>query len=171
LKVFGCFKQDNVITGSAINYYFVCKRKLWFYLHKITMEHESELVQIGKILHENSYKRKRKEIELNGIKIDFFDKTRNIIHEVKKSKAIKESHVWQLKYYIYYFKKIGIEVTGEIDYPSLRKKEHIELSNEDEIELLKIIDEINALNYEKNVPLKEKKKICKNCSYYELCFI
>ncbi len=92
------------------------------------MEQTSDLVEIGSILHETSYKRKRREIQLEGIKIDFFEKNRGIIHEVKKSKTIENAHIWQLKYYLYYFKQLGINVTGEINYPILRKIEKIELA-------------------------------------------
>ena len=117
-----------IITGTQINYYFVCKRKLWLFSKHISMEQTSDLVEIGSILHETSYKRKRREIQLEGIKIDFFEKNRGIIHEVKKSKTIENAHIWQLKYYLYYFKQLGINVTGEINYPILRKIEKIELA-------------------------------------------
>jgi len=30
------------VTGSNINYYFICKRKLWLFAHSIQMEQESE---------------------------------------------------------------------------------------------------------------------------------
>lgn len=68
------------------------------------MDHTSELVEIGKLIHENSYSRKRKKITLEGIKVDIIDAKRGIFHEVKKSRSLEESHIWQLKYYLYYFK-------------------------------------------------------------------
>ncbi len=49
------------ITGTQINYYFVCHRKLWLFCHHIQMEHTSEFVEMGSLLHEHSYIRKRKE--------------------------------------------------------------------------------------------------------------
>ena len=60
-------------------------------------------LEMGSLLHEHSYIRKRKEIQIGGNKIDFFDKNRGVINEVKKSKAIEKSHIRQLKYYIYFF--------------------------------------------------------------------
>lgn len=47
------------ITGLMIYYYFVCKRKLWYFVNEISMEQNSELVSIGKILDETSYKREK----------------------------------------------------------------------------------------------------------------
>ena len=45
------------IRGTQINYYFICKAKLWLFSHHIQMEQESELVSLGKMLHKDSYTR------------------------------------------------------------------------------------------------------------------
>ena len=74
------------ITGEMIYYYFVCQRKLWYFVNEINMEQNSELVSIGKILDETSYKREKKSILIdNTINIDFI-KNGAILHEVKKKK-------------------------------------------------------------------------------------
>ena len=60
------------ISGMMIYYYFVCKRKLWYYINQLNMEQNSELVAIGKILDENSYKREKKGILIDEtINVDF----------------------------------------------------------------------------------------------------
>ena len=60
------------ITGIMVYYYFVCKRKLWYFTNNINMEQNSELVEIGKILDETSYAREDKSILIdNTINIDF----------------------------------------------------------------------------------------------------
>lgn len=47
-----------------------------------------------------------------------------MIHEIKKSNKIEKAHVYQVKYYILTLKKMGVEnVTGEIDYPKLKKRQ------------------------------------------------
>jgi CRISPR-associated exonuclease Cas4 len=135
------------------------------------MEHNSEAVEMGKIIHETSYERKRKEIEFEGIKIDFFDKNRGLIHEVKKSKAVEEAHIWQLKYYIYHLKKYGVEVAGKINYPLIRRTEDVGLSDEDSKRLENMLAEIDEIKKQPNPPPVVKSKICKSCSYYELCYI
>lgn len=53
---------DKRITGVMIYYYFVCKRKLWYFCHEINMESENENVQLGKLLDEKSYERDRKSV-------------------------------------------------------------------------------------------------------------
>lgn len=162
---------NPIVTGTQINYYFVCKRKLWFFSHNISMEQYNESVEIGKIIHEVSYERKKKEIELDGIKIDFFDKNKGIIHEVKKSKAVEDAHIWQLKYYIYYFRKLGINVSGKINYPQIRRTENVDLNNEDIEHIVNICDKINEITGRESPPEVINEKICKKCSYFELCYV
>ena len=121
------------ITGTHFNYFQVCKRKLWLFINNITFEHTSDLVFDGKLIHENSYQQrsgKYQEIELDGIKVDYFDTRERVIHEIKKSNKIEPAHEWQLKYYIYVFEKNGImNVSGILEYPTLRKKDIVLLSD------------------------------------------
>ena len=94
------------VTGTHFNYYQVCKRKLWLFANGITMEHTSDLVYEGKLIHEESYPQrsaKYEEVEIDGIKVDYYDTGNKIIHEIKKSDKIERAHEWQLKYYIYIF--------------------------------------------------------------------
>jgi CRISPR-associated exonuclease Cas4 len=160
------------ITGTQINYFFVCKRELWFFSNHIQCEQESDLVLQGKVMHENSYSDEKKEYEFEGIKVDWLDLNNKVIHEVKKSDRVEQAHLWQLKYYLYYFKKNNIgEFTGEINYPKLRKKEQIELSDDDVVYIEELIGEIEDV---KNLPFAPKvekpMKICKKCSYNDLCW-
>ena len=53
------------VSGTTIGYLYVCPRELWFFQNHIEMEHTSDLVSMGKLLHEESYPReKRKERRL-----------------------------------------------------------------------------------------------------------
>ena len=40
------------VTGTMVYYYFVCKRKLWYFSNEINMESENESVILGKLLDE-----------------------------------------------------------------------------------------------------------------------
>jgi CRISPR-associated exonuclease Cas4 len=159
------------ISGVEINYYFVCKRKLWFFSHNISMEHTSEAVEKGSAIHENSYARKRREIGFDGIKLDFVEVNKGLIHEVKKSKAVEKAHIWQLKYYLYRLKGFGVAFTGKIDYPLIRRTENVNLDENDENEMEHILKDIEKI---KSLPIPPSEKmtcICKKCSYYEFCYI
>lgn len=164
--------QENlIITGTQIAYYVVCLRKLWLFSKSISMEHTSELVEIGKIIHDNSYSRKKKEITFEGIKVDIFEAKKGIIHEVKKSRSLEESHTWQLKYYLYYFKEREIEIEGMIDYPKLKRRERVNLSENDILTLKEMLYNIRRIVSEPSPPLPINKPFCKKCSYYEFCYI
>ncbi|NDW13599.1 CRISPR-associated protein Cas4 [Bacteroides sp. 214] len=162
------------ITGTHFNYLFVCKRKLWLFINNINMEHTSDLVYEGKLIHENSYQQrsyKYEEIELDGIKVDFYDTKNKIIHEIKKSNKIEAAHEWQLKYYIYVFERNGITgVSGILEYPLLRKKETIILSSIDRESIQKMEKEIESIGESDTCPPIEKTKICRNCSYFDFCY-
>ncbi|MCX8095834.1 MAG: CRISPR-associated protein Cas4 [Caldisericia bacterium] len=165
---------EERITGTQVAYYIVCKRKLWFFSHHIEMEEFSDYVIIGKIISEESFKRERyKEIGIGSLKFDYLkigDEV--IVNEVKKSKKLEESHIWQVKYYIYRLKNLGFKCyRGIIHYPKLFKKLEVEFIEEDKIkieEALKNIKEIINLNIP---PELIEKYYCKKCAYFELCYI
>ena len=160
------------ITGMMVYYYFVCKRKLWYFCHEITMETENEDVLLGKLLDESSYKKNDKHISIDQIiNIDFM-KEFGELHEVKKSKSVEEAGIWQVKYYLYYLKKRGVNIKrGQIDYPLLKKTVIVELSCEDERILEKNIEKIGDIITSSIPPRVGMKNICKKCAYYDLCNI
>jgi len=161
------------ITGTQINYYFICKTKLWLFSHHIQMEQESELVSLGKLLHSKSYKEEKEYTIDNLISVDFIKKSDYLeLHEVKKSNKMEKSHEYQLLYYMFYLKQEkGIEnIKGIINYPKMRKKVMIVLDESKEHELMDVIRDIgNLLN--NNVPKPIKMKICRKCAYYEFCWV
>ena len=163
------------IIGTHINYYFSCKRQLWLFANSMQMEHTSDLVYEGKMIHESTYPQrstKYEEVQIGGVKVDFFDRKNNVIHEIKKSPKLKNAHIWQLKYYIYVFEQAGIKgVTGILEYPKQRKIEKVYLSQNDIIRLEEIIQEIKTIINSNQVPGAVKKPRCKRCSYYDFCFV
>ena len=162
------------ITGTHFNYFQICKRKLWLFANSINFEQTSDLVFEGKLIHENTYLQrssKYEEIEIDGIKVDYFDAKNKVIHEIKKSDKIEIAHEWQLKYYLYVFERNGIEgCTGVLEYPTLRSTGQVILSDIDRETIRKIEMQIKNIIHAEDCPPKEKKKICLNCSYYEFCY-
>ena len=162
------------ITGTQFNYYQICKRKLWLFANSINFEHTSDLVYEGRLIHEDSYPQrssKYEEIEMDGIKVDFYDSKNKIIHEIKKSNKVELAHEWQLKYYIYVFEKNGItDVSGVLEYPTLRKTKEVFLSELDMAAIEDMKSGINQVISSDECPPLQKKGICKNCSYYEFCY-
>lgn len=167
--------KEMFFSGTQVNYFMVCKTKLWLFSHFVTMEQSSDLVSYGKFIHETSYGAHQKEIVIdNRIAIDFVQKGDVLLlHEVKKGKRLERAHRYQLLYYLYYLKELkGVEnVAGEIDYPLLRKKEKVELTEAIKEELkgiLKGIQEVIALP---EPPQPSYLKICRRCAYFEFCWV
>ena len=141
----------------------------------ISMEHTSDLVYEGKLVHEDSYPQrsaKYEEVEIEGVKVDYYDARNRVIHEIKKSNKVEKAHEWQLKYYIYVFERNGIVgVTGILEYPLMRKTSEVVLSDIDRVEITRMEKEIgDILNSEECPDLCQRRSICKKCSYGDFCF-
>ena len=158
------------ITGTEFNYYHICHRKLWLFSHGIQMEQESDNVLLGKLLHEHSYPRQKKEILIDGvIKIDFLDG--DAVHEVKKSNKMEDSHIGQLLYYIYCLRQKGVDIRkGIINYPKQRRTIEIELTEEKESGIRDTIKKIQEIKTLKQPPEILNSRICKKCGYEEFCY-
>lgn len=163
-----------IITGTHFNYYQLCRRKLWLFTNGINMEQNSELVYEGKLVHEGCYPQRSsryEEVEIDGVKVDYYDARNKVIHEIKKSNKVEKAHEWQLKYYMYVFEQHGINgIKGVVEYPELRKTSEVFLSDVDREEIASIKQEISSIITQESCPQLVKKGICKNCSYYEFCY-
>lgn len=161
-------------TATHINLYHVCHRELWLHANGIRMEHTSDIVYEGKLIGETTYTdraNKNKQVEIDGVKIDYYDTKTKTVHETKKSNKMEQAHVAQVLYYLYILKKNGIEgATGIIEYPKqrLRTEVYLDPQKEKEIENWKVdIQRIIGLD---KCPTVINKSICKSCSYYEFCY-
>jgi CRISPR-associated exonuclease Cas4 len=139
------------------------------------MEHSSELVFEGKHLGEYTYQQrtsKYRELELDGVKIDFFDPKNKVVHETKKSDAYQEAHIAQVKYYLYVLHKNGVTgATGILEYPKTRKIVEVGFSDNDILNAQNWETQVAAIIETDQVPPKLNKSKCKNCSYFDFCWI
>jgi CRISPR-associated exonuclease Cas4 len=162
------------LTATHINYYHICHRKLWLFVNGINMEHSSETVADGKLLHETSYPQrseKYSEIEIDGSKIDFYDAKNKVIHELKRSDKMEEAHEWQLKYYIMLLEQNGVAgVTGILEYPKLKETKTIALSEADKLYLQLVMNKVEHIAAAEKCPPLLHAKICKSCSYFDFCY-
>jgi len=180
------------ITASLINMYHICKREMWLHANGITMEHTSDAVSEGKLIHETSYSQRADsftEVELSvaynspkggdeegnitlSAVIDFYDAKAKVVHETKKSASMESAHEWQARFYIYLLEKQGIEgVTAVLEYPKLKEKKRVFLTEDDKLYLEKLFPEIQAIVSSDACPAKIEKKFCKSCSYFDFCYI
>jgi CRISPR-associated exonuclease Cas4 len=139
---------------------------------EIHPDQEDPFIEIGRILSEESYKREKKNIYLEGMIIDVM-KVKDgevIIGEVKKSSRFEKAAKMQLSFYLLKLKKMGIEAKGELLFPREKKKVEVILTDEIENELKIAEEKIKSIINLDKPPEAKKIKFCKNCAYEEFCF-
>ncbi|WP_028330150.1 CRISPR-associated protein Cas4 [Brachyspira alvinipulli] len=161
----------NYVTGTIYSYSFLCMRKVWLSYHNLSFESESELVQIGKFIDENTYTNQKHNFMIdNKVNIDFLKD--NIVHEIKKSDKEKQMAINQIKYYLFILKQRGFEdIKGELNIPSKRYKEEVLLEEDDNKNILERIELINKIIKSNDIPETINIRACKKCAYYEFCYI
>lgn len=140
--------------------------------HNIVSDQDDPNIDIGRFMHENSYKRKKKEISIGGVKVDVLDKKDGylMIGEIKKSSKFIESSKMQLAYYLLELKRNGLEGRGVLMFPQERKRETIELTDELIEELEGAEKDIIEICNRPYPPKPNKINMCKNCAYAEFCW-
>ncbi|MDD3160807.1 MAG: CRISPR-associated protein Cas4 [Bacteroidales bacterium] len=163
------------VTATLVNLFHVCRREMWLHANGIRFEHTSDMVYDGKLIHEKSYPQrpeKYEEIEIDGVKIDFYDTRNKVIHEIKRSDKVESAHEWQVKYYIHVLERNGISgVTGILEYPTLRHTSKVELTDDDRKSIARIEQDIERIISSDVCPPVINAGICRNCSYYEFCYV
>ena len=160
------------VNGTLVWFYNICKREVWLMSRNIVPDQHNENIEIGRFIHEYSYKRKEKEISFGSVKFDvmFKSKEKLVIGETKKSSKYKEASKWQLIFYLKVLKEAGINADGVLLYPEEKKREEVILNDENIKKLEEIIKDIKKIcNKESPEPVK-KIDFCKNCAYKEYCY-
>lgn len=163
------------IKGVFVAYYFFCKRRLWLYAHGIQMEQTSDIVEDGRQIGETTYMdrpTRYTQLELPGIKIDFYDPKEGIVHEVKRSESIEAAHEAQVKYYLYILEEHGLLAKyGILEYPKQRHRAQVTLMDEDRHAIPIWLKRIKTIIESDLCPPVIHKPICKKCSYYDFCYV
>lgn len=162
------------VNGTLINYFFHCKRQCYLHGNRLNLEDNSEMVKIGKAIHEEKSEGKSNtEIGIDNIKLDKL--TSEYLTEVKKSDADVEAAKWQLMFYLRVLKSKGIIRKGKIEFAEKNKVDkkimYIDLDEESEKQLDEYVREIENLISQDNIPEVLNKPKCKKCAYYEYCYI
>ncbi|WP_297420164.1 CRISPR-associated protein Cas4 [Thermococcus sp.] len=160
------------VTGVMVHYYFTCKRELWFFSRGLRFDFENEDMLIGRLIHKDSYEREWKEVMLGDAKLDVVIKGHGVeVMEVKKSSKLEEPAKWQLKYYLYLLKNVGVNAKGVISYPKEGRREEVELVDEDIETLENALADIERVISLERPPEAEKKPYCKRCAYRDFCWV
>ena len=163
-------------SASHLTYLLLCHRKLWLHHRQIRMEDNSAAVATGKQIDQSTYQRRSRkwtQLSLGNLKIDHFDPREKVIKETKKSAKLEHAHVAQLKYYLYALERRGVHgVTGLLEYPTQRRTKTIELTAADrETTIPGWEAEIERITSLEECPPLIEKGYCKNCAFYDFCYI
>lgn len=138
------------------------------------MEHTSDLVAEGRLVEETTYNRRSnryEQIQIDGIKIDYYDAKQGIIKEVKKSSKREAAHEAQVKYYLYVLRQHGVDADHALlEYPKLRETAEVYLDPSDHHLIEQWCDRVRQIVKVDACPDRIKKSLCKHCAYYEFCY-
>lgn len=150
--------------------YLTCPREAWLEYHSIHSDQDHEYLALGRLIHEDTYQRDRKEIFIDQLlKVDLF--RGELIAEVKKSSRNIDAARMQLGYYLFYLKhEKGLEFDGMLLFPKERKTERLSLTQELEKEIKKVLEEIKKLISQPKPPQPKKIKYCTPCAFREFCW-
>jgi len=165
--------KDINITGTLIWYYYICKREVWLMAHGIEPDEDNTNIDIGRLIHETSYKRDKKEIQFDNVKMDIVTDgdDRVVVAEIKKSSRFEKSATMQLAFYLSKLRDAGVEASGELRFPTEKRREKVELSDDMTRELELACEEIKSIVTMEVPPQPEKLKYCSSCGYRDFCWV
>ncbi len=166
-------KTDQVrISGSMIQAFVICPRQTWLMSRNLYGNQYNDFLAIGRLLSEETYKRDKKEIVLDGNKFDVIRGKDGIINliETKKSSKMLEASEMQLLFYMYSLKDKVKEIKGEIRVPAEKKVIPIELTMNRIKDIKEIISSAQKIIKNEKPPERIRIKYCKTCSYNEFCW-
>jgi len=157
------------VTGVMMQYYYVCKRELWFASRNLEIDRENPTVVRGTQVDDTAYGDKRRNLHLGMISLDLLEDGRVV--EVKPSSALTEPAEMQLSYYLWYLDRVaGIEKDGVLAHPRERRREQVELTNERRQEVEDAIRGIYEIVTSDTPPEAEEKPFCDSCAYHDFCW-
>ncbi|MEM4546679.1 MAG: CRISPR-associated protein Cas4 [Nitrososphaerota archaeon] len=162
--------SDKVITGTLLWYYAVCKREVWLMSHRVTPDEEHYMLEFGRVTHETFYTRMRREVEVEGMKIDVIQGRDGVVCEVKTSSRFLEATRLQLGYYLLRLEEMGANTSGMILVPRERKRIQVVLDEGLRSKIKTALHEIKELCLQPLPPPPVRISFCKRCAYHDFCW-
>lgn len=139
--------------------------------HELNPREDYDRLELGRLLHEESYKRDDKEIIIGDVRLDLIREEHGkiLVGEVKKSSHFTLPAIMQVCFYLRQLKERGIDAEGQLLFPKERKKLKVELSDENERQLDAAISDIRLLMALPAPPPYVYGNFCAHCAYLEFC--
>jgi len=145
-------------NGIKVNYWVVCKRKVWLYAKGLKRKPLSDGVTLGKLLPERAYSDlPRRELLIDDfITVDLIEHENKVL-EVKHLQKLIEAARLQVACYLLYLRWLGAgELVGKLRFSKERCREEVRLRPELEaqvVEALRDIQRIEQLPSPPELPL------------------
>jgi len=171
-KTLGEIRLDDgsLITGTLVWYSAICDRETWLMSKNITPDSEDESLQVGRAVHETTYNESKKEIEMDGMKIDVIREKEHVVCEVKTSSRYLEPARLQLLYYLYRLKTEGFDFEGKILIPREKKTVEVRLDYQAELRIRKALVRIRQIASLETPPEARFIPFCRRCAYRYFCW-
>lgn len=158
------------VTGQAIQYATVCMRELWLYLHGVNINKDNPHIATGTVV-DNSYYTDSDTIIIDSMIAPDIMENGSII-EVKPSSGFGSGPEMQLSYYLWYLNEFYQDTrTGVLAYPTERKREIIQLTENRTRKVEKLIEDVYQMYIATTPPSFEEKDFCDSCAYKDVCQI
>lgn len=157
------------VTGVMVQYYYVCKRELWFESRNLEIDRENATVVRGTRVDETAYSDKRENLHLGMVSLDLLDDGRVV--EVKPSSILTEPAEMQLSYYLWYLDRVAnIQRDGVLAHPRERKRDPVKLTAKRRKKVEAAIRGIHDVVSRSSPPAAEEKPFCESCAYHDFCW-
>ena len=162
--------MNKYINPYLIQAYLICPREAWLEYRAIYAEQEDQFLSLGRLTHETSYRKFRRELFVDQrVKIDLFKD--GLVAEIKKSSRGEHAARMQLLYYLYYLKREkGLEMEGVLLFPKEKRTEKVRLSPEAEREIEKLLQEMKPVLEADKPPPAKRSRYCRACAFREFCW-
>lgn len=141
--------------------------------HELNPETESPLLELGRLIHEESYPREKRGFSTAGMKVDllYTRGTSTVVGEIKKSSRFMKSATMQLAYYLWRLKEMGVKAQGKLLIPKERKRASVVLTKQLESNLKEAVHDIQDIIARETPPFAIRIPFCRNCAYREFCWV
>lgn len=160
------------IGGTLVWYASICPRQVWLTSRGVEPDQEHDLLSLGRLIDEESYRRDRHSITFGDNRFDVIREENGtvVVAEIKKSSKASKAARLQVGHYLYELSKQGIEAEGALLFPTEKKKEKIILDTEMIQQLERLYQRIREIHVLDTPPPAVHCRYCKPCANREWCW-
>ena len=166
------FSEPLSMKGHLIQAFLICRRQTWLLSRSVSPDQDNDALALGRLLDRDSYARERHQVIFGSNRFDFIQQDDGglVVCEVKKSSRAEASARMQLAHYLYDMQKDGVEARGLLMFPTEKKREEVELTQELKDQLDAIYEGIREVTRQDAPPPAAMCRYCRKCAWSEYCW-